>query len=562
LGSLGALALGGAALADPPNPSAPTREQLAPAEQAPAPKRAARIDLLRRIPPPICTLPTDSPVTFTLEGVDVTGAEVPPVWAEFVGKTVRIRDLCEIQSRIYARLYDHDPLALVIIPPQTIDAHARRIRFQVVHAHLAALRFHGDVGPAQAKVEAVLDHLRGLTPFDLPTFERFLLLARDIPGIRVETSFAHAQEPGLAPNAWDVDFSLSRTPLDEVVQFSNANSAILGPYTGLARVDFNSFTPLGERTTLLAYTTLNNLSQVIVQALEEVRLGDNGVFARASFTYGYSHPGDSLAALDLHGGDYVGTIEVDDPLIRRIDLNLTVAGGMDLINQRTDQPGGAPLSDDALRVIWARADTDARHDFGPSFLGGAVTLTDQTTVQVRKGFHALGASANGAANLSRPQGESDAWVVRGEDKASLDSGPTKGLPWTLTNDFIGQWADRPLLAYEQQAIGNLTIGRGYDPAAATGDRVVADEVKLRFGPFDVHKYGAVAPYAFYDIAQVNSLAIGVENVNLRSLGGGLELWFRPWLHADVYYAKPLDRPYPGDTSKPPARVLFTLTLTH
>jgi hemolysin activation/secretion protein len=132
----------------------------------------------------------------------------------------------------------------------------------------------------------------------------------------------------------------------------------------------------------------------------------------------------------------------------------------------------------------------------------------------------------------------------------------------LSNDFIGQWADRPLLAYEQQAIGNLTIGRGYDPAAATGDRVVADEVKLRFGPFTAGRYGAFAPYGFYDIAQVNSLEIGVQNVTLRSLGGGLEFWFRPWLHADIYYARPLDRPFPGDPTRPPARVLFTLTLTH
>jgi hemolysin activation/secretion protein len=125
-----------------------------------------------------------------------------------------------------------------------------------------------------------------------------------------------------------------------------------------------------------------------------------------------------------------------------------------------------------------------------------------------------------------------------------------------------QWTDRPLLAYEEMPVGNLTIGRGYDPSTVTADQLLAAEFKAEVGPFGPVGVVKVGPYGFYDIAQADSLSTGVPDVTLRSVGGGLEILLPYHLHADVAYAAPLDRVSPYATSRPPARVLFQLIVQY
>jgi hemolysin activation/secretion protein len=143
-------------------------------------------------------------------------------------------------------------------------------------------------------------------------------------------------------------------------------------------------------------------------------------------------------------------------------------------------------------------------------------------------------------------------------------------PVTFTFHGIAQWADRPLLAYEQQAIGNLTIGRGYDPDSASGDRVLAGEAKGELGPITFAKIGSgptvqdisVGPYGFYDIARVVNLAPGSTNSTLHSVGGGFEFRFPYRIHVDVYYAYPLDKPFPEAAHKPSDKIFLQIVFQH
>jgi hemolysin activation/secretion protein len=279
----------------------------------------------------------------------------------------------------------------------------------------------------------------------------------------------------------------------------------------------------------------------------------------------------------LHGDSYVGTLEVDDPVIRLKRLDLTLAGGLDIVDQTNDVAGGSVLTDDALRVLWLRAIVDARHDVPQPLLGGYVAGAANLTVDLRRGVDALGASAPGAATLSRPQGRSDAVVAREDSTFVLRFQPVWGpdTPFTVTAHTQAQWADKPLLAYEEQPIGNLTIGRGYDPDAASGDRAIAADIKAEAGPLPVASWlrapttFRLGPYAFYDIAYVDTLDSGYASATLRSTGGGLEILI-PYkargrsgvVHADVSYAVPLDRISVTAVARPPSRVLFTLLVDY
>jgi hemolysin activation/secretion protein len=570
--------------AQTPPPTSPprseaTREALNPLSRTEPPTRRGGGDLFSGPLPERCPLP-DMSSTYALQDVRIDGAaglgdaEGKSLWADLANRPITTAGICEIRDRVAARLFRKGILARVLIPEQRADG---VVRLTVVEAEIAAVRFHGDIGPARARVEAILEHLRGLKPFRLDTAQRYLLLANDVPGVVAVARFSHSEAPGASSGALDLDIDLSRTPFDVLVETQNANADDYGPWTGVARLDVDGLTRLGDRTSLVVDTTLGDASQTVLQAIESARVGAQGVFVQASFAYGHTHPGGGLSSLALHGDSYVGTLEIDDPVIRLKRLDLTLAGGVDIVDQTNAVSGGGLLTSDALRVLWLRAIVGARRDFPESLFGGYLSGAAHVTVDLRQGADALGASAPGAANLSRPHGRADAFVAREDSTFLLRFEPASwpDAPLSLTAHTQAQWAGEPLLAYEEQAIGNLTIGRGYDPGAVSGDRVLAADIKAEAGPLPVASWlrsraaFSLGPYAFYDIAYVETLGSGFPDATLRSTGGGLEILV-PYrargragsIHADVAYAVPLDRVSPLAVAKPPSRLLFTLVVDY
>jgi len=569
-----ALAQAAAASAQANQDAGLSREQVNPGQQVGPTRRQRATDVFSGPAREVCQLSDDPALSFDFhQGIIDDPARIlsdrdkQTAWGSALGHRITPRELCDIRDRLAERIFQRGVLARVIIPPQTIAGGV--VKFRVIAAKIISVRFDGDdIGPAQAKAEAYLNHLRRQDKFDLDSAQRWLLLVNDIPGVQANAKIVHSTTPGAPPEGLDLLVTIRRTPIDEFGLISNVNAKTLGPWNAIARVDLNSLTSWGERTSLIAYTTLGNNRQEVAQIIETAKIGDSGLFGQASFAWGHSRPGDILHTLDLTGNSYIGTVEFDYPLVRLQRESFILAGGMDFINQTTTFKTGEALSDDSLRVAWLRADSSFAATDRP--VGdNLMTTTADLSVEGRKGLDVLGASVEGAEALSRTGGRSDAWVVRGEGHASLKIVPedVKLLPITFSLHFIGQWSDRVLLAYEEQAIGNLTIGRGYDPNSASGDRVASGEFLIELGPMAPWRFVRVTPYAFYDLAYVGYLEQGQTDVTLRSLGGGLELRF-PYdarghtVRMDLGYAKPLDRPIPSAMEKPDGRFLIQIIIAH
>jgi hemolysin activation/secretion protein len=551
-----------------------SKEQQNPGQQVGPARRQRANDVFSGPAREVCQLSDDPALAFDFhQGIIEDPAKIlserdkQTAWGAALGHKITPRELCDIRDHLAQRIFQRGVLARVIIPPQTIAGGV--VKFRVIAAKIIAVRFDGDdIGPAQAKAEAYLNHLRRQDRFDLDSAQRWLLLVNDIPGVQATAKIVHSTSPGAPPEGLDLLVTIRRTAVDEFGLTSNVNAKTLGPWNAIARVDFNGLTSWGERTSLIGYTTLGNNRQEVAQIIETAKIGDTGLFGQASFSWGHSRPGDILHQLDLTGNSYIGAIEFDYPLVRLQRESLLLAGGMDFVNQITTFKSGEALSDDSLRVLWLRADASTTATDRP-VLDNLMSTAADVSVEGRKGLDVLGASQAGAQSLSRTQGRSDAWVVRGEAHASLKITPNnpKFLPLTFSGHFIGQWADRPLLAYEEQAIGNLTIGRGYDPDSAAGDRAAAGEFLFELGPIPVHRTIRVTPYAFYDLAYVGYLSQGQEDVTLRSLGGGLEIRL-PYdarghtVRMDLGYAKPLDKPIPSAQEKPHGRFLLQIVIAH
>ena len=557
LATSGALAASSAAWAQVPASAPPTAglsaQELNPAARAaplPPPRDA---DVFAPEPPGPCPL-ADSPVEVTLASVTFRGAtalspaQLARTYAGLIGKPQKVGVICEIRDRAARALFDHGVLARVEIPEQRIAGGA--LILDVIEAHVVNVRVRGDIGPGQAAVERYVEKLRGMKPFDMRKAQRYLLLASDVPGVRVRA----AVKPSASPErgAVDIDVTVTRTPLSVLGNVQNMGARTVGRFGGLVRADARSYTQYGEDTTLVAFHTLDSNEQWVVQVQEAARLGGDGWIARASVVYGQSRPGDVLKPLDLKSTSVVAEAEAAYPLIRRRRANLNLAGGFDLVDQKTEVGGGGVLSEDRLRIFYLRADGDYRFVFDER------PVTTTGSLSLRRGVTGLGATSPGSPLATRVLAEPDAWLVRG----------TGGLEAPI-NDQVrlsvraqAQYAAKPLTPYEQISLGDLSVGRGYDPAVALGDSGAAAAVDLRFAPIEVNAKLMAAPFAFFDAGYVHNNDAGRSGLSasrsLRSIGAGVSLRISNRANLDLTFAYPLDSVSAGG-SRPAPRLLLNLT---
>lgn len=496
-----------------------------------------------------CPLET-STVEVTLSSVAFRGSTavgadaLRGAYAEYLGKPQPVSVICAIRDRAAQIVFNSGVLARVEIPEQRIAGGA--LVLEVIEAHVVNVRVRGDVGPAQETIERYAEKLRGMKPFDMARAQRYLLLASDVPGLRVRAAIrpSTSAERG----AVDIDLTVTKDAPDIFANIQNTGSKQVGRWGGLVRGEIAAQTQFGESTSLTAFHTLDSNEQWLLQLAGTGRLGAEGVIARGSLVYGESRPGDVLKPLRLKSESFVANLEGAYPIVRSRNRNLNVAGGFDAVDQKTDVLG----TRDHLRVLYARADGDYRTEVAgrPVLLSGAWTL--------RKGLSVLGGSDSGDPDLTRQFGKPDAWVLRSQ--GGIDIAFTERLTGMIRTQ--GQYASSALLPYEQISLGGLTVGRGYDPAALLGDKGVSGAFELRYGPLQLHPKVAAAPYAFFDAGRVsnnNAGASGLEKSRtLKSIGAGVVFRVFNRANLEVTYAHPIDSARAGGR-RPGDRLLIQLT---
>lgn len=503
-------------------------------------------------PPGPCPLES-SDVEVTLNSVTFRGAtavseaRLRESYAGLLGKTQKVSVICAIRDRAARIIFDAGVLARVEIPEQRIAGGA--LTLEVIEAHVVNVRVRGDVGPVQEAIERYAEKLRGMKPFDMAKAQRYLLLASDVPGVRVRA--AVRPSTSAERGAVDIDLSVAREGPSAFVNITNTGAKTTGRWGALVRSEFAGYTSFGESTSITAFHTMDSNEQWLLQAAETARFGSEGLTGRGALTYGESRPGAALKSADLHSKSLVANLEGAYPFIRSRNQNLNLVGGFDLVDQKTSAGGAGRLSHDELRVLYARVDGDYRTEISgrPVLLSGGVG--------VRKGLAILGGSEEGDAGLTRGTANPEAWVVKGQggfDIAFTDR-------WTGMFRGQAQYTSSTLLPYEQISLGGLTVGRGYDPAAVIGDKGVSGAFELRYGPLAVHPKVQAAPYVFFDTGYVsnNNAVAGVEkNRSLSSVGGGVVFRLNNRANLEVTYAHPLDATRPGGARRGD-RVLIQLT---
>ncbi len=486
--------------------------------------------------------PLPGEVTRALAGVRVTDNGEQPIAV-----------VCRIRDTAAGALRAAGYIASVQVPPQEINT--GELTLTVVLARITEVRVRGEVGRNRAALLARIAQLQALDPLNERAAERILLLTGDIPGLDIQLALRPA---GTTPGAVIGDLSVVRRRFAVLANVQNYGSRQIGRETAYLRAETYGVLTASDTVYVGASSTLASREQQVGQFGYLTGLGSRGTTLGGRVNYALSRP--DLGTLDLRSRSLIAGVDLVVPLVRTITRSLTLGGGAELIEQRTRVYGddrSSPLNRDKLRVLYLRGAGSVRSRGGD----GRDLASLAGVVEVRRGLGILGATPRGQTRSSdgytpsRFGGDPQALVVRG----SLDGIGRLGA-FSVVGSARGQWSNHALLNFEEFSLGNLSVGRGYDPGSNSGDRAVGMQNEVRV---DVPLFASlpVQLYGFTDIVWLWNLDRNTtENGRrLRSFGGGARLTLPGRAFLDIAYARPLDKALSFDERRPPARLLLSLT---
>lgn len=568
IGMAAGVLLAAPAIAQTVVPSGPGRDVIEGQVAAPqrAPARRVRVEgEIERSP---CALADPAyanikvtPTSFVFNNLGPVDAEaLRPFYAKYIGSEQSVSVICEVRDAAATYLRAQGYVAAVQVPAQRIENGV--VSLEVLYARVSAVRVLGEAGKAEGVFERYLSRLTEQPVFNRFEAERWLLLSRDVPGYDVRLLLKPA---GTGAGEMVAEVSLERTPLAVDFSLQNLASAETGRWGGQLRAEAYDLIGLGDRTSLSVYSTPDFNEQTIVQVGHDFLVGGSGLRLGGRFTHAWSRP-DVAGLPPIVAKTAIAAVDARYPLLRAQSGSLSLTGGMEFVTQRVSF-NDLPVTRDRLRIGFLRLDGEAidMRGVGPD---GATGWRLTGALELRQGFDILGASPNCLANITActapgalPPGsivsDSSAFLVRLQSRAELRL--AKHLVIALSPR--AQWSDASLPSYEQFALGNFTLGRGFDPGSFTGDKGLGMASEIAFpGQILSAKRQLVAePYVFADAGWVwNRFApAGGDPQVIGSLGAGVRTVWGDKARLDLGLAVPTRTV--GARQAGDVRFLMTLT---
>ena len=283
-------------------------------------------------------LTPDETVSFRLNELQIAGltvysqGDLEDIYEPYIDTQVTLGSLREIADRI-ERFYSEDGYVAtrVIIPPQAIRDGVARL--EVFEGKIIHYEVNGEIGPVKKQIARLLDNLLTDKPARWAELERYLLLARDLPGISLTGTLRSAGDS--APGGVILVVDAARKAVDGFVNFENRNAQPTGPFTISGGASLNSNTEVAERIGAVALLAVEVPEQVSGFATYEQSIGNDGMVVRLNATQGFSEPKDELEDLRLSTMTTVASLELEYPVVRSRDISVWTRGGFEYVNQRT-----------------------------------------------------------------------------------------------------------------------------------------------------------------------------------------------------------------------------------
>ncbi len=507
-----------------PAPQVVTPQQGTPIPQI-APRPAPNVGPGPGIPPPATPIPATPSETMAIRAVAIAGStifspqQLQGAVGDLTGPSVPLSKVEAARAGLLDLYRDNGYTFTTVDAVLGTDG---TMRFQIGESQVTEVLLDGNIGPAGVQVLRFLDHLREVRPLNVASLERWLLLAKDIPGISLDAVLRPA---GTAPGALTLVAQVRRRAVTGYVTADNRADGTTGPEQGLAVVQFNSFTSLGERTQLSLFGSAR-ATQIFGQADEEVYAGNSGLTVHVYAGHGYIQPSGILGAFGYDGETTVAGIGARYPVIRRRPYSLTLDSSFDTLNtviSLGDNTGGnnLRLGHDAVRVV-RFGGVGAIYD---QMLGDTRSAANQVTAHVSQGLPIFGATTE------LRTGAHSSFVKLAFEATRVQTllSPWPNATLSLQGTLAGQWSNDVLPLAEKYYLGGGELERGFYAGQVTGDNALAASAELQLSmPFSATVYGHAlrfqpTVYLFYDWGETWENQSVDPNRRLQSWGGGIRL---------------------------------------
>ncbi len=470
-----------------------------------------------------------------IEGTGIARERFAPIIGRYVGRTVNNAELQELTNSISETLrMEGFVFARVWIAPQRISTGILTI--SVDEGAVDEIRY---TGVRHAAVERLLAPIANGTPVMRDELERRLLLADDIPGIRISTPrYLRSGDRGV------LQVSVTQDRVRGYARLDNNGSESIGPWRSRGTAEFRSLAISGDELSVTGVTTPFEPGDFFLGSAEyDLPLGDDGMRATLRGYVAVSDPDSRFAR--IIDGDSIGVSGgLAYPLVRSRDFSLWGTGQFGYRRSMQDVNGLAVRED---RVTTAEFGFDTRADLFGGYWDGAV--------HVVQGLGLFGSTQQGDPLASRSDGSGR--FTKFELEARWFRRLGSGFSLEITGE--GQIAMRPLLSGEEFGIGGDDFGRGLDYYERSGENGIAGALEIRYDINDVSEsVEKIQIYGYSDYAGVRNSRGGGGGGRLASAGGGVRAWIGDHVRLGVEAGVPLNADRFDSGNRSP-RLRFVLT---
>jgi hemolysin activation/secretion protein len=431
-----------------------------------------------------------------IEGAStIAVADFGPIVERFIGQSASTESLQSLAHSIAERARQRGFIfASAMVPEQQINMGIVRVRLDEGSVNQVRI-----LGSSNRQLHRILNSIVGTTA-EKSLVERQLLLAADIPGIRIlRTRFAREHGKGVLIVEVAEDWAKGQLWVDTF------GSKAYGPIRARVQTDLTSLFIAGDSlSTQMIITPIDPRKMAYASGRYAMPVGIDGATVALTIGAGRTRSVDEDSGTPIHGRSLYSAVSATYPVLRSNDKSLWVGG--EIARLTVDQSAlGAMIQSDT--IVTASISLNGQMKLAGGRLSGGIGV-----VQGLGGTGELDPLASRYDGSSRFT-KSYAW-------AQWTGG--LGGKYSMRISAMGQIASRPLLAAQELGLGGPGFGRGYDFSERFGDGGVLGLVELRRDfdkPLPMVKWAQL--YGFVDGGYIYNLQGGFGGGTLVSAGGGM-----------------------------------------
>ena len=335
--------------------------------------------------------------------------------------------------------------------------------------------------------------------------ERLLLLARDIPGIIIDST-DYVRENGRGK----LIIRAREQRGSGWVGIDNYGDDGAGPHRARLEVDYNGIIDIDDHISAsVTATPLNPDELTFVSARYANMLGNDGSQLWITGAAGRTH--ETYPGGDWRSRSRYIALAYNRPILRSSATNLWITAEAAFLDADQSSASGTTLED---HVSTLSLSASGNTKIAGGRLSGGVTFV--------QGVDLFDATAENDPLSSRPDGSG----VFSKGQVWLNWFGLLGSGFSMRIAGNGQIASRPLLASQEIGLGGAGYGRAYSFYERSGDEGAMGLFELRHATDNPAKYvDWIQFYSFVDGGVVSNLENGFGSGGLVSGGGGIRSGF-------------------------------------